>query len=204
MSSPASRPCWKPVNPSRPSATEPRSRHHGGVEMPDHIDALRRQGGLGAAIRMPALLILRDTPGPCSRADLEAAPRTAVAVVTDLVTQPLVPPATCAGNPAVLAATTRPANCLAAVPGTSGRLSGRALPSRQFPAHPGPGSQVRGRALAAPGHRRHLRRRRRSMFADHPAARRSADHSMALGDHAGVMAGFRSSGQLEPGPLSRP
>jgi|SRR5579859_1707749 len=42
MSSPASRPCWKPANPSRPSP-----RHNGGVEIPDHIDALRRQGGLG-------------------------------------------------------------------------------------------------------------------------------------------------------------
>src|SRR5579862_2882422 len=54
MSSPASRPCWKPANPSRPSATEPWSRHDGGAEIPDHIDAPRRQGGgLGAAIRMP-------------------------------------------------------------------------------------------------------------------------------------------------------
>jgi hypothetical protein len=29
------------------------SRRNGGVEIPDHLDALRRQGGLGAAMRMP-------------------------------------------------------------------------------------------------------------------------------------------------------
>jgi hypothetical protein len=31
----------------------PRWRHNGGVEIPDHSDALPRQGGLGAAMQMP-------------------------------------------------------------------------------------------------------------------------------------------------------
>jgi hypothetical protein len=114
------------------------------------------------------------------------------------------PLATCCSSPAVLASTIRPANCLADAPRASGRPFGRALPSRPFPAHPGPGSLARGRALATLGRRRHLRRRRRSMLAGHRAARRSADRSMALGGRASLMAGCRSSGQAESGPLSHP
>jgi len=43
-------------------------------------------------------------------------PPSSVAIVTHLVTQSLVPLANCCGSPAVLASTTRPANCLADAP----------------------------------------------------------------------------------------